>query len=491
MPKGNSFLKNMARSLTSRFPVLGAFGENNLGNIPSIPLNPAQNVVKPARKWHGTIGIIGLDPTKVVTLNKNIVEYGNKIGLTDDQEFPEIISIGIKSNKAWYLEDQANLCNDFGCDVVAVAGDIGDNKESILRKRLEVAAHPMPLLSLHKQNFMRLAQESFEQACNIEKSRRPDLLYLENGGDFKNEIPKIDANIERDQINRGKRINERYQYGGGYPFLKNVPFAGIIGGGGPLASADLCEKLAATSTPFIHYSVNSAPGKYRFEMGNGPSFVNHYKNAVNLFDNLGAEHLLVPCNTAHKRVKEFCGDSISKIIDIRASVLEANENAEGFILLGTSMTTGVGMPEGEIGTYEMIRKNHPKHGPFNVPSLEQQKTIMEAIYDVKAGNLVTAKEKILTVVQEMRQTYGELPVILACTELPLANFEPLELVGLNFVDPANALTSRAVDLLGAAKAALILANKTKIDDDRPGKNPKYASGTQVNNVETDHSITPL
>ena len=420
--------------------------ENNL--VPQGYLSK-QADTKPQKKWHGTIGIIGLDPTKVVTLNKSIVEYGNSIGFTDDQQFPEILSIGIKSDKAWYLEDQANLCNDMGCDVVAVAGDVG--KDLVLKTRLETANHPLPLLFLNKQDMKGLAKEALDYARKIEHPRRPNLLYSEDGGDFGKEEKGVNDNLALDIRNRGKRSKEREQHGGGYPFLKNVVFGGIIGGGGPLASADFCEKLAKTTIPFIHYSVNSAPGKYRFEMSKGPSFVNHYRNAVSLFNGLGAAFLAVPCNTAHKRAEEFCGESMPKLIDIRESVLGSNQNAEGFILLGTKITTGVGMPTGVIGTYESIREKFPEQGPFHVPSPTQQGVIMDSIYDVKAGRLEVAKEKILKVVDEMRSTYGHLPVILACTELPLANFEPLELVGLKLIDPAESLASKAADRVEIAK----------------------------------------
>ncbi|MDX2082994.1 MAG: hypothetical protein SFV53_03295 [Rickettsiales bacterium] len=43
--------------------------------------------------WKPTIAIVGFKPSLVAELNKEIVNYGNSIGLDDDQYFPEIFSI--------------------------------------------------------------------------------------------------------------------------------------------------------------------------------------------------------------------------------------------------------------------------------------------------------------------------------------------------------------------------------------------------------------
>jgi aspartate racemase len=209
-----------------------------------------------------------------------------------------------------------------------------------------------------------------------------------------------------------------------------------------LASADFCFKLAQTLTPFVHYSANSAPGKHRFETGVGPSYIEHYKNAVNFFDSINATHLAIPCNTAHKRLEEFCGDSLFKIIDIRQCVLDEYQNAEGFILLGTKTTTGVGLNEGEIGTYEKLRcEKYPDESNFIVPSLQNQEEIMKAIYRVKAGELEEAKKIILDVVCQTRKEHGDFLAILGCTELPLV-FNNLELCEFKLIDPTESLSAK-------------------------------------------------
>lgn len=148
----------------------------------------------------------------------------------------------------------------------------------------------------------------------------------------------------------------------------------------------------------------------------------------------------IPCNTAHKRLEEFAGSMFDSVIDIRGAVLSDNKNATGFILLGTNPTTGVGLPEGEVGIYEKYRRIYfPEERPFVVPNEVQQAEIMSAIADVKAGEFKEAKAKIMRVIESIRALPGcNLPVILGCTELPLV-FTTLELGKDGLLDPANSL----------------------------------------------------
>jgi aspartate racemase len=382
-------------------------------------------------KRMGTIGIIGLDPLAAANLNKEIVHYGNSIGMIDDQHFPEILTVGIKSRDSRYLQDQANLCFDFGCDLVAIPQKTGNSK---LAKRISNDISSVPVFTL-EQNIKELAKKVTDYANNLEKPRRNKIVIHENLEEL-----QIIKNLKNDQKNRLKRINDRNEHGG-YPVLKNG-FIGVIGGAGPLASADFCFKLAQTLTPFVHYSANSAPGKHRFEMENGPSYIEHYKNAVNFFKSINATNLAIPCNTTHKRLEEFCENSLSKIIDIRQCVFEEYLNAEKFILFGTKATTGVGLNEGEIGAYEKLRcKKYSDESNFIVPSPQDQEKIMTAIYSVKAGELDKAKEIILDVVCQTRKEHGDFFVILGCTELPLV-FDDIEICDFKFIDPAELLLAK-------------------------------------------------
>ncbi len=63
-------------------------------------------------------------------------------------------------------------------------------------------------------------------------------------------------------------------------------------------------------------------------MGKGPSYIPHYKNGMEFFHDIGATFLVIPCNTAHKRLDEYCVidtiDMRDRVIDIRKAILDKN-----------------------------------------------------------------------------------------------------------------------------------------------------------------------
>lgn len=429
------------------------------------------------KKWKGTIGIIGGNPELVSQLNQEMIAYGNaNLGLVDDQHFPEMLSIGIKCDAEKIL-NQVDICYDFGCDVLALAQEVDQEFDLTARfNLLESPNNSLKIFALQsdlapEEALKKLAAETMEYACHqVDKPRRPNLICQEFEEDIQEEELR---NLEKDRLERNRRIEMRrsgscYQY----PILIKNPFVGVIGGAGPMASATFTKELVNTN--FIHYSACCVPGKHRYEMTGaekGPPYKFHYQNIVECFDSLRAIHFVIPCNTTHGRLPEFINnDLISKLVDMRREAMLGikkmfgSDNTDPFILLGTSKTTGVGLPSGEVGAYEKLRRSElsdvvPEE--FIVSDLEQHQKIMEAIYDVKAGNMEIAKEKINQVANELRNIHGkDLPAILACTELPLP-FTPQELQAHNYVDPA-VLTAQACQKLLADEMNKITKDKEEL-----------------------------
>lgn len=410
-------------------------------------INPAKSL------WKGTIGIVGFSRSAVAQLNLEIVKYGNSIGFLDDQYFPESLAIGVECNDKRHLIDQVNICLDFGCDIIVCPEKIGESRlDQIIKDSTGASV-------IFEESGANLAEQAINLSFKVANIRRPNLLYDPNRP-WLEQVKTVQDNIIRDALDREGRFEERKRFGG-YPILNSKAIVGNLGGAGPYASATLSKDFADKAVDNVHYSVNSAPGKHPFEMGVGPSYIPHYQNAVHFFHQAGVKFLTIPCNTTHKRLAEFCDlerDS-SKIIDIRQAVLDQNKSIDGFILLGTNRTVGINLPEGDRGIYEDLRKkNFPSSKPFILPSKYQQEVIMSAIYDVKAGELVAAKTKINGVVQKIREQQGNqsLPVILGCTELPLANFKKAELIVDNFIDPAESMAI-------AAQKAVVMAMVGKFE----------------------------
>jgi len=401
-------------------------------------------------KHKATIGIAGLDPNKVAELTKLIIAMGLKIGLSDDQHFPEIIAVGIDPegdpNK---MRDQIHFCADQGCDVIAVTNTIkldGVDRglEVVCGDDLEAIAKEVLLKALDKADPIRPKQCGFSAE---------ELLVL-----GKTEEAAIMEAVSADYALRESRVKAR-QAVGGYSFLEkvrhNLPVTGILGGAGPEASATFAAMLAHKAVPFIHFSVNSAPGKHRFEVEGGSSYIPHYAAIASMMNLLSLDRIAVPCNTAHKRLNEYLPQPLAghqlKLVDIREGALNAalKKRAKGtseIILFGTSATTGVNLPkerEGEKGVYAIFLET--KQGDdlppvLLVPNAEEQDLITEAIYNVKAGKYDEAKSKILAVIFSMRERFPECPIILGCTELPLP-FSAVELMELKLIDPAREMTT--------------------------------------------------
>ncbi|NBV06898.1 MAG: aspartate/glutamate racemase family protein [Proteobacteria bacterium] len=392
-----------------------------------------------------TIGIVGFSPLTVAHLNKEIVQYGNARGLSNDQDFPDMLTIGLNNvGKKIMFIDQVKLCYDFGSDIIVAPDRVGESRLD------EMTYDSTGVNALFLEtNIKDLAKKALDIALDMEKSRRPNLVFSKINC-HENDQPEILKNLLKDEADRKERIQQRKKLEP-YSILNDRKFVGVLGGAGPLASAIACQKLAEQGLNYIHYSVNSAPGKHLFEMKVGPSYINHYSSATRFLDQIGVSSIVIPCNTAHKRLSEFCDkSSLKKVVDIRQSVLAQNSSVEGFIILGTSRTVGVGLPEnsGE-GIYEEFRREKfPDSKSFIVPSEVQQEIIMQAIFDIKAGKLEGAKFNINKVIKEIREELNNnnIPVIFACTELPLP-YEKAEIVAGNIIDPVDAMAVEVKKLL--------------------------------------------
>jgi aspartate racemase len=437
------------------------------------------DIIALQRKPKGAIGIVGFNPVQVAKLNKLIIQYGNSIGLKDDQHFPDIIAIGIATTDARYLDDQVNLCSDYGCDLIAMVEPQTDSlKNASMSDKFGI---PVMMLTDEDKALRNLAKAVLDRSIAIDRPVRGNLACFKEIGDGAKQIFDNLALASRDTE---KRVADRLTHGK-YPILKATrkergDVVGILGGAGPAASAELFGKLAEMGTPAIHLSVNGAPGKFRFEREGGPSYIPYYQSALQFFKQIKVGSIEIPCNTAHKRLEEFAGsiEMLGSVIDIRTAVLSDNKNATAFILLGTNPTNGVGLPEGEVGIYEEYRRRcFAEERPFVVPSEAQQAKIMSAIADVKAGEFKEAKAKIMDVIENIRALPGcNLPVILGCTELPLV-FTTLELSRDRLLDPANSLSKIAQKVLTGKLTDAARAHGASSLTETVGTSPSIKGGS--------------
>ena len=219
---------------------------------------------------------------------------------------------------------------------------------------------------------------------------------------------------------------------------------GIIGGMGPLATADLFRKIvlntkADTDQEHIKILIDNntdIPDRTDAILNNGKNPVPQLtKSALTLWS-MGAQLLVIPCNTAHYFRKE-----VQKSVDI--PILSMIELTGKALLRKGIKTVGLLATEGTInsGIYQKVFANLGIE--IIVPEKDEQKEITDLIYKgVKAGNRdfdVTGVKKVI----ENMLSRGAETLVLGCTELPVA----VEIYGLdyNVCDPTLELARGAIE----------------------------------------------
>lgn len=222
---------------------------------------------------------------------------------------------------------------------------------------------------------------------------------------------------------------------------------GIIGGMGPLATADLFKKIvlntkAETDQEHIRVLIDNntdIPDRTAAIIKGGKNPVHQLvKSAVSLC-NMGAQLLVMPCNTAHffhSEVQEFADVPILNMIELtRDALLKKGIKKAGLLATEGTINSGI---------YQKIFDNS---GILLItPESDEQKAITDMIYKgVKAGKKdydVKNAKKILDVIIAK----GAEVLILGCTELPLA----VEMYNLNYpvCDPTTELAKGAIIAAG-------------------------------------------
>ena len=218
---------------------------------------------------------------------------------------------------------------------------------------------------------------------------------------------------------------------------------GILGGMGPMATCDLMKKIidntdAACDQEHIRICVDSnteIPDRTAAILGHGedprPQMI---KSAV-LLQAMGADVLIVPCNTAH-----FFLADVEKCVDVPILHI-ARETAKSLSDQGVRIAA-VLATDGTVqsGLYEQALKNYGIKTIY--PDAEDQKMVMSVIYDyVKAGKDYPYPEKIKAMQRKLLYQGAE-RMILACTELPIA-FSGWDTI-IPTTDPTEVLAQAAI-----------------------------------------------
>lgn len=218
---------------------------------------------------------------------------------------------------------------------------------------------------------------------------------------------------------------------------------GIIGGMGPLATADLFQKIiintkATDDREHLRVLIDNntaIPDRTKAVLEQGEDPVPQMTASARLLQQMGADLLLIPCNTAH-----CFYDAVQRAVDIpvlhmiRLTAMRLrNQGIRKAGLLATDGTIAGGLYEKSCKEYGIT---------LLCPDCEEQKAVMDLIYNgVKAGredyDITRIQQAVRSLLQQGAQT-----IILGCTELPVA--VSMYHLQFPFTDPTLELARSAV-----------------------------------------------
>lgn len=195
---------------------------------------------------------------------------------------------------------------------------------------------------------------------------------------------------------------------------------GVLGGMGPAASADFMRLMAVKAPAridqehprIILLSNPDTPDRNAFIFGSGDDPEPVLLAGLLTLSGWGADILAVTCNTAHYYIDHFRDKLDKPLVHIVEETLrEAGERSpEGAWLTATVGTIKAG-----------IFQKHAEQSGYNfiVPDDETQREVQEVIWMVKAGNYEGAGKQMREVCEKLWEI-RRIPIVAACTEIPLA-----------------------------------------------------------------------
>jgi aspartate racemase len=232
---------------------------------------------------------------------------------------------------------------------------------------------------------------------------------------------------------------------------------GVIGGMGPLATADFFGKLIVATgaerdeenIPTLIHSVPQLPSRPAAILRGGESPLPALIAARDRLLAAGATMLAMPCNTAHHWYGELAADAPVPFPHIADAVsAELPLEAQRIGIIATAATLAAGIYEERLDSgIEWLR-----------PDADQfERAVQPAIDAVKRNAASDAGRLLAPVIVALREQ-GASCVILACTELPVALDAIASPLRAHCIDSTAALARACVRTWRESVAAGAIAN---------------------------------
>lgn len=227
---------------------------------------------------------------------------------------------------------------------------------------------------------------------------------------------------------------------------------GILAGMGPAAGVDFARLflqaserwlqahgLAVQDQAFPEHWMAQVPVADRSRAlgdAKAPQPLDDMARVLEQLSAVGAKAVAIACNTAHAWHAALQARVPSVDLLHIASETAAELKRRGIgraALLATQGTYGMGL-------YDAVMAREGIDCVLPEPS--EREALMQGIYQgVKAGNMVLAQECFTRVGQSLRERHGDITLIMACTEIPLALPQAPRAEGWTLIDPAEILAT--------------------------------------------------
>jgi len=228
----------------------------------------------------------------------------------------------------------------------------------------------------------------------------------------------------------------------------NFKILGVLGGMGPLASAQFMLRLTLLTPatrdqehiPTVLWSDPRVPDRTRGKLAGEADPLPWLLRGIAGLKQAGCGAIAIPCNTAHawfQPMADAAGIPILHIIDAAAADLRRIGIAGGTIgVMGTRATLAMRLYQERLDSqgWQCIT---PHDG-------QMQRLVSPAIALVKANRVAEAYAPLAEVVNDLAAR-GATAVVLGCTEIPLGiQAGPQEALKVPVVDTIDALARAAI-----------------------------------------------
>jgi len=219
---------------------------------------------------------------------------------------------------------------------------------------------------------------------------------------------------------------------------------GVIGGMGPLATADLYRKIieetpAERDQDHLHVIIDADPAipdRTAALLDGGPDPRPRLIAAARRLETAGAGLLIIPCNTAHAFLPDIeAAVTIPALNMVREAAARIAGAAPGATRVGVLATAGTV----RTGLYGRALAAHGLAAIY--PDAAGQDEVSAGIAEVKGGHPEAAIDRFVEIARALADAGAEV-LIAGCTEIPIVLTQPM--VSRPLVDPTRVLARAAV-----------------------------------------------